>query len=105
MLAVSVFARSATLASLLGFALLGFGMVASHRDSILEGYDPGVWKVVFGAVTWVAPRVSDLADIASRLCAERPVELGPAAWLIGGALAFGAAAFAVGAVALEYKDC
>ncbi len=105
MLALSVVAGSATLASLLGFALLVFGIVASHRDSILEGYEPGVWKVFFGAVTWVSPRISDLADIASRLCADRPVDLGPAAWLIGGALAFGAVAFALGAVALEYKDC
>ena len=105
MLALSVVARSASLASLLGFALLGFGIVASHRDSILEGYQPGVWKLFFGAVTWVVPRISLLADIASRLCADRPVDLAEAAGLIGGALAFGAAAFVLGAVALEYKDC
>jgi Cu-processing system permease protein len=105
MLALSVVVRSSSLASLFGFALMGFGMVASHREKLLETYDPGVWKALFGAVTWVVPRISGLAGVASTLCANQPVDLGVAARLVGGALAFGAGAFALGALALQYKDC
>jgi Cu-processing system permease protein len=105
MLALSVLVRSSSLASLLGFALLVFGVVASNREHLLETYDPGVWKAVFGGVTYVVPRISQLAGIAATLCADQPVDWGQAAGLVGGALAFGMAAFALGAAALQYKDC
>lgn len=104
MLTAAVFARSAALSSGVGGAVFVLGVITSYRDTILPMFSAGLGRAVFNALTVLMPRLARLAALSGKLAGAEPVHAVAALSLVGGCLAFGAGALAIGVWQFEERD-
>lgn len=104
MLSAALFVRSAALSAALGFAVFIAGIIAGYRDKIETFFDPGIARSVFLGLTFLCPRISTLADMASAISAGNPVDIQVLLSLLAGLGIFGLAALAFGIHRFEQKD-
>ena len=104
MLLASLVVRSAVVSAGTGFAIFILGLAASHRDTLLPMFSPGVGRFTANAVTAFVPRIGKLADLAGDLAGSQALATGPAVRTLLGFLAFGAFALALAAWHFEGKD-
>lgn len=104
MLASALFARSAAVSAAVGMALFVGGIFAGYRQKLLDMFEAGFGRALFGFVTLLLPRVSALADAAGAMAASAPLELRSLTSLLIGVLVFGAAMLALGAWRFEQRD-
>jgi len=104
MLTAAVAVRSAALSAAVGVVLFGLGIVAGYRDRLDTFFEAGPAREAFGAVTFVLPRVSALADASADIAASASVKLNVLASQMVGLLVFGFAALALGIHLFEQKD-
>lgn len=104
MLTSALFVRSAALSAATGFLVFIGGIIAGYRDRIETFFDPGLARSIFLGLTWMCPRISTLADMASALAAGHPVDIRALFSLLLGLWIFGLAALAFGIHRFEQKD-
>lgn len=104
MLSAALLVRSAALSAAAGFTVFIAGIIAGYRDRIETFFDAGIAREIFLGITFICPRISTLADMASGLSAGYPVDTGALFSLLIGLWVFGLSALAFGIHRFEQQD-
>lgn len=104
MLAVSLWARSAALSAMVGFALFFAGVVAGYRDQALAAFQAGFGRELFRWATLALPRISAVSRDAMAIAGSDSVDPVGLAARAGAMAAFAGAALALAAWRFEGKD-
>jgi len=104
MLAVAVWVRSAALSAAAGASLIGLGLLATYRRTLLDVMGEGLGRALFAGVTALVPPLGKLADAAGALASSAPLAPGGVLRLILGTLAFAGGLLALAAWRFERRD-
>ena len=104
MLAMALWVRSAALSAATGMVLVGLGVLATHRRTLMAAMESGVGRTLFAGITSLVPPLGRMADVASALASSAPLAPGSLLRLLLGTLAFTAAVLAVAGYRFERKD-
>jgi Cu-processing system permease protein len=104
MLAMALWVRSAALSATTGMVVVGLGLLATHRRTLMAAMENGPGRVLFAAVTALVPPLGRMAQLAGALASSAPLAPGSLLRLLLGTLAFTAAVLAVAGYRFERKD-
>lgn len=104
MLISATLVRSAALSAGIGGITLIGGIIASHREGILQLFAPGLGRTVFEFLSLLFPRLASLGAACAQIASAQPISAGTLAAVLAGLAVFTAASITLAIWCLERQD-